>query len=124
MLGAWPLSPIIFALGLHPQVAAGTSKLLLFMITGGAGLSFIASGSINIHYMLAYGIANAIATPVGVWVMDWVVKRTGRPSYITLLTIGRLLACVVIQLAFQAVPSLIQLSHGLPRYGFLSHSIC
>jgi uncharacterized membrane protein YfcA len=125
LLGAWPLSPIIMALpGMHPQVAAGTSKIMLFMITGGTGLSFIASGNINMSYMLVYGLTNAVATPLGVWVMDKVIKRSGKPSALLMLTIVRLAACVVVQLAFQAVPSLIALAHGLPRAGFLAHGLC
>eukprot|EP00882_Tetradesmus_deserticola_P017917 GHRQ01019221.1.p1 GENE.GHRQ01019221.1~~GHRQ01019221.1.p1 ORF type:complete len:450 (+),score=100.95 GHRQ01019221.1:116-1351(+) len=125
LLGTWPLSPIIMALpGMHPQVAAGTSKLMLFMITGGTGLSFIASGNINMSYMLVYGLTNAVATPIGVWVMDRVIKRSGKPSALLLLTIARLAACVVVQAAFQAVPSLIALAHGLPKAGFLPHGLC
>ncbi|KAF6252546.1 hypothetical protein COO60DRAFT_517028 [Scenedesmus sp. NREL 46B-D3] len=125
LLGTWPLSPIIMALpGMHPQVAAGTSKLMLFMITGGTGLSFIASGNINMSYMLVYGLTNAVATPIGVWVMDRVIKRSGKPSALLLLTIARLAACVVVQAAFQAVPSLIALERGLPKAGFLPHGLC
>ena len=127
MLGAWPLSPIVFALGLHPQVAAGTSKLLLLMITSGAALAFIAAGRISTSYMLAYGITNALATPAGVWVMDRVIKRTRRPSHITLLTIVRLLACCAIQLAFSAVPRLAELARGelnAHHYGFMRRSLC
>lgn len=125
MLGAWPLSPIILAIpNMHPQVGAGTSKLMLFMITGGAALSFIASGSINLSYMLVYGVVNAVATPIGVWVVDWAIKRTGRASCIIMLTIVRLAACVVLQAALQAVPSLIALAHGLPRAGFMPHPLC
>jgi uncharacterized membrane protein YfcA len=125
LLGTWPLSPIIMALpGMHPQVAAGTSKLMLFMITGGTGLSFIASGNINMSYMLVYGLTNGVATPLGVWVMDRVIKRNGKPSALLMLTIVRLAACVVVQGAFQAVPSLIALAHGLHRAGFLAHGLC
>jgi uncharacterized membrane protein YfcA len=125
MLGAWPLSPIILAIpGMHPQVGAGTSKVMLFMITGGAGLSFIAAGNINLSYMLVYGITNAVVTPLGVWIVDWAIKRTGRPSVIIMLTIVRLLACVVLQAALQAVPSLITLAHGLPRAGFMAQPFC
>jgi len=125
MLGAWPLSPIILAIsGMHPQVGAGTSKLMLFMITAGAGLSFIAAGSINMSYLLVYGLINAVATPLGVWVVDWAIKRTGRPSCIIMLTIVRLMACVVLQAALQAVPSLIALAHGLPRAGFMAQPLC
>lgn len=121
LLGVWPLSPIIMALkGMHPQVAAATSKLMLFMITAGAGLSFIASSSVSLSYMLVYGLTNAVTTPLGVWVADRVIKRTGRPSILLLLTIGRLAACVVVQTAFAVVPSLIALSKGLPRAGFLA----
>lgn len=125
MLGAWPLSPIILAIpGMHPQVGAGTSKLMLFMITAGAGLSFIAAGNINISYLLVYGLVNAVATPLGVWLVDAAIRRTGRPSCIIMLTVVRLLACVVLQAALQAVPSLIALAHGLPRAGFLAQPLC
>lgn len=125
MLGAWPLSPIILAIpGMHPQVGAGTSKLMLFLITAGAGLSFIAAGNINISYLLVYGLVNAVATPIGVWVVDWAIKRTGRPSCIIMLTIVRLMVCVVLQAALQAVPSLIALAHGLPRAGFVAQPFC
>jgi uncharacterized membrane protein YfcA len=125
MLGAWPLSPIILAIpGMHPQVGAGTSKLMLFMITAGAGLSFIVSGNINMTYMLVYGLINAVATPIGVALVDWAIKRTGRPSCIIMLTIVRLMACVVLQAALQAAPSLVALAHGLPRAGFLAQPFC
>eukprot|EP00878_Enallax_costatus_P008956 GHUV01009366.1.p1 GENE.GHUV01009366.1~~GHUV01009366.1.p1 ORF type:complete len:447 (-),score=85.25 GHUV01009366.1:1242-2582(-) len=125
MLAAWPLSPIIMALpGMHPQVAAGTSKLMLFLITGGSALSFIASSNINVPYMLAYGITNALATPLGVWVVDKFIGRTGRPSVLLMLTIVRLAVCVVIQIIFAAVPRFIELSHGLPRAGFIPHPLC
>jgi hypothetical protein len=125
MLGAWPLSPIILAIpGMHPQVGAGTSKLMLFMITAGAGLSFIAAGNINMSYLLVYGLVNAVATPLGVWLVDWIIKRTGRASCIIMLTVVRLMVCVVLQAALQAVPSLIALAHGLPRAGFLAQPLC
>lgn len=125
MLGAWPLSPIILAIpGMHPQVGAGTSKLMLFMITAGAGLSFIAAGNINMSYLLVYGLVNAVATPLGVWLVDWIIKRTGRASCIIMLTVVRLMVCVVLQAALQALPSLFALAHGLPRAGFLAQPLC
>jgi uncharacterized membrane protein YfcA len=124
MLGAWPLSPIIFGLGLHPQVAAGTSKVLLMMIMGGAGLSFLAAGRMNRSYLLAYGLTNMAATPLGVWAFDRLVARRGRPSYITLLTIARLALCVLVQAGFHAGPQLARLAAGLPRAGFMHEPLC
>ena len=125
MLGAWPLSPIILAIpGMHPQVGAGSSKIMLFLMTGGAGLSFIAASNINISYMLVYGLTNAVVTPLGVWAVDKLIKRNGRASVIIMLTIVRLAACVVLQAVLQAVPSLINLAHGLPRAGFMAQPMC
>ena len=125
LLGTWPISPIILATGVHPQVAAATSKMLLFMISGGTGLSFAASGNLNLSYVLAYGLTNAIATPIGVYVVDRWIKRTGRPSIIVSLTMWRLAACVAVQFAFSLVPELISLSKGeLPNAGFLATPLC
>jgi len=125
MLGAWPLSPIVLAIpGMHPQVGAGTSKIMLFLMTGGAGLSFIAASNINLSYMLVYGLTNAVVTPIGVWAVDKLIKRNGRASVIVMLTIVRLAACVVLQAVLQAVPSLINLAHGLPRAGFMAQPMC
>ena len=125
LLGTWPISPIILATGVHPQVAASTSKMLLFMISGGTGLSFAASGNLNLSYVLAYGLTNAIATPIGVYVVDRWIKRTGRPSIIVSLTMWRLAACVAVQFAFSLVPELISLSKGeLPNAGFLATPLC
>ena len=125
LLGAWPISPIILAAGVHPQVAAGTSKVLLFMITGGTGLSFAASKELNLSYTLVYGLTNAIATPIGVYVVDTWIKRTRRPSIIVMLTMLRLAASVIVQLAFSLIPALMLLSKGsLTNAGFFSKAIC
>jgi uncharacterized membrane protein YfcA len=97
---------------------------MLFMITAGAGLSFIAAGNINMSYLLVYGLVNAVATPLGVWLVDWIIKRTGRASCIIMLTVVRLMVCVVLQAALQALPSLFALAHGLPRAGFLAQPLC
>ncbi len=124
LLGTWPISPIILTLGLHAQVTAGTSKVLLFMITGGTGITFASSGSLSLTYVLVYGLTNLIATPIGVYCVDKVIKRTGRPSIIVMLTLVRLTLCTAIQFAFALVPNLMALANGLDKAGFFSNPLC
>jgi hypothetical protein len=123
--GAAFISPLILAWGMHPQVAAGTCKLVLLLSTGGSAAAFIMAGRVNLVYALVYGGINVAATPVAIVVMDRVVRATQRPSYVTMLSLIVLIAGVSVQVALSLVPSLIHLVVAQPpALGFRPDALC
>lgn len=104
--------------GCGPERSCATIKLMLFMITAGAGLSVVASSSVSPSFMLVYGLTNVVVTPIGVLVAD---RTVSTQAVLLMLTAVRLAACVVVQAVFAVVPSLVaRLHRGRPRAGFLA----
>ena len=54
--GGMIVSPLLLELGLHPQVAAATSSLMVLFSASSAALSFAFDHLLNIEYALIYGI--------------------------------------------------------------------
>ena len=54
--GGMIVSPLLLELGLHPQVAAATSSLMVLFSASSAALSFAFDHLLNIDYALIYGL--------------------------------------------------------------------
>jgi hypothetical protein len=135
LVGAWSgalglgaatlVGPLILGWGHHPQVAAGTSKVVLLMSAGGAAAAYLAAGRVNLAYALAYGAVNFAASPVADVVMSRVVKRTARPSHLTLLAFVVFVAGAAAQAALSLAPSVaLAIAARPPKLGFSATAIC
>ena len=58
--GGMIVSPLLLELGLHPQVAAATSSLMVLFSASSAALSFAFDHLLNIEYALIYGIGTLL----------------------------------------------------------------
>jgi uncharacterized membrane protein YfcA len=130
LIGAWSgalglgaatlVGPLLLGWGHHPQVAAGTSKIVLLLSTGGAAAAYLAAGRVNLAYAAAYGGVNLAASPVADFVMRRVVARTSRPSHLTLLALAVFVAGAAAQAGWSLGPSLAVAAAGRagPGLGF------
>lgn len=109
----------------HMQVVAGTSKLVLTVSMLGTALSFLVTGHLNVPVASAYAAVNVAFTPLGIWAMDRIVRKTGHPSLLTALSLVRFLACAAVQLVTVAAPALVALARDKPSLaGFHPEALC
>uniref|UniRef100_A0A383VUK2 Uncharacterized protein n=1 Tax=Tetradesmus obliquus TaxID=3088 RepID=A0A383VUK2_TETOB len=115
LLGCSPntlfLTPLLLHLNCHPQVAAATLKLALFVSSACSSLSYLLNGQLLLSFGLAFGIANLLTTPLGQWLMDAWIAKTGRPSLIMVAAVARNLASIPLLIAFNGAPGVIDLMH-------------
>jgi hypothetical protein len=93
------------------QVAAATLKLALFVSSACSSFSYLLNGQLLLSYGLAFGIANLLTTPMGQWLMDICIAKTGRPSMIMVVAIAKNLAAIPLLVAFNGVPGVQDLLH-------------
>lgn len=90
------LTPILLDFRIHPQVAAATSLLLVFMSSSGAVLSYVMQGRLVLDYAMLFFAVAVLGACVGVTLVGALVRPLHCPASVVILTLAGLvgLACV------------------------------
>lgn len=81
-------APLLLALGVHPAVASATSATMILFTTFTATTSFVAFGMLVWDYGLVCLVIGFLATFLGQVVMNSLIQRTGKSSYIAFCIAG------------------------------------
>ena len=81
-------APLLLALGVHPAVASATSASMILFTTFTATTSFVVYGTLVWDYGPVCVLIGFCATLVGQLVMNSLLKRTGKMSYIAFCIAG------------------------------------
>ena len=93
-------------------------------MTLASSLALLLAGTLPLAYGLAYGLTNLAAAPVGIYVMDRVVKATGRPSLLVALNVARFAVGTTVMLALAAIPAWQATARGEVPMGFHVSNLC
>lgn len=74
--------PLMLAMGVHPLVAAATSATMILFTSLTATTSFIVFGVLQYDYAYVLVVIGFLSTLIGQTVMNMLIKKTGRNSYI------------------------------------------
>lgn len=74
--------PLMLAMGVHPKVAAATSATMILFTSFTATTSFMVFGLLQYDYAYVVTVIGFLATLIGQTVMNELIKKTGRNSYI------------------------------------------
>lgn len=107
-------------IGVHPQVAASTSALMVLFASASATLTFLADGRLNIEYALIFGCMCCIAAFSGVHILGKAIKKHGASVAVFLLA-GIIALGAVATAAFNGRAAVEQFLDGHLQ-GF--HSFC
>jgi hypothetical protein len=104
-------------------VVGGTAKIILLLSVASTSAAYLLTGRVLVSYGVGYGMVVLVMTPVGIWAMDWVINRTGRASHLVLLALMRFALGIVLVVAFDFVPAMIQVAH-VGVEGFHPERLC
>ena len=76
--------PLMLIMGIHPLVAAATSATMILFTSLTATISFITYGLLQYEYAIVLGTIGFVATLIGQTIMNILIKKSGRTSYIVL----------------------------------------
>ena len=74
------ISPLLLQLGVHPQVAAATSTLVVLLSTSVAALTFGLSGMLGAQSAALFGVFCFLASLTGVLCISHLIRRTNKVS--------------------------------------------
>ena len=112
--------PLMLAMGVHPMVAAATSATMILFTTFTATTSFIEFGLLQYDYAAVLVIIGFLATLIGQTLMNILIKKTGRNSYIIIL-IGVVVCLSAILMALQNFLTIKKTRAG---HGTMNSGIC
>ena len=85
MGGGFILNPLLLELGIHPQVAAATSSLMVLFSSSSATVAFIAGRTLNMKLAAIFGATCCVSAFCGVYMLANVVKKRGASAVVFLL---------------------------------------
>ena len=109
--GSFITVPILLSLGLHPEVTAGTGKVLLLISTACSSTTFALAGRIPLYPFLSYGLINLIITPVGIYMSSYIIRKTKLSSFFVLLTFLRYSIGTIIFIVIDVTNTVNELAH-------------
>ena len=122
--GGFAIAPLLLSMGLHAQVQAATSKAILLISTLASSTAFLISGRMPITHALVFGGINVVVTPVGIVVINLLIRKTGRPSILVCLNALSYGAGVIVLLAMSGIPGWIATAKGELPAGFAVANLC
>jgi uncharacterized membrane protein YfcA len=100
--GGIVIAPLMLALDVYPAVASATTATLVLFTVTTAAVCFLIFGSLVYDYGLACLLVGFVSTTAGQWVMDRLMKRYNRPSYIA-YSIGIVVAVSAVCMTIESV---------------------
>ena len=104
--------PLMLIMGVHPLVAAATSATMILFTSLTATTSFIIHGLLEYEYAVVLGTVGFVATVIGQTIMNSLIKKSGRTSYIV-LAIGVVVFLSAILIAVDSILSISKKNQGL-----------
>ena len=80
--GGLILGPLLLELGLHPVVSTATSNFLVLFTSSSTSIQFILLGMMNVDYGIACTIASTVGSFFGTILIQRLIKKTKRNSYL------------------------------------------
>jgi hypothetical protein len=99
---------MLLALGLKPEVVAGTSRFLVLCFTFGSFVAHIIAGSLEPTLAASFGLLNLALAPLGMFI---VAKLRPRGAYVIGLSLFMGVLGLVIVTVWQLVPLMSALAH-------------
>jgi uncharacterized membrane protein YfcA len=110
--GGLILGPLLLELGLHPVVSTATSNFLVLFTSSSTSIQFILLGMMNLDYGIACTIASTIGSFVGTVMIQKILQKTKRNSYLV-LTLATVLGISTIFIPAHTLMQLVeQISEG------------
>jgi len=78
-------NPLLLSLGVPPAVASSTGMYMIMFSTAGSSITYIVFGTLNVPFGLWIGVWCAIASLIGLYILNKVVKKFDRQSPIVFL---------------------------------------
>jgi len=103
--------PLMLAMGVHPSVASATSACMILFTSLTATTSFIVFGLMIFDYSIACFIVGFIATFVGQIILNQMMKKNNRNSYIA-FSIGFIVLLSAFLMTIQSMISMIEGNSG------------
>ena len=110
-------APLLLALGVHPAVASATSATMILFTTFTATTSFVAFGMLVWDYGLVCLVIGFGATLMGQVVMNSLIQRTGKSSYIA-FCIASVVIVSAVTMTTEGIYALSTGGHGDRHAGF------
>jgi len=103
--------PLMLAMGVHPSVASATSACMILFTSLTATTSFIVFGLMIFDYSIACFIVGFVATFVGQVILNQMMKKNNRNSYIA-FSIGFIVLLSAFLMTIQSMISMIEGKSG------------
>ena len=78
-------NPLLLSMGVPPAVASSTGMYMIMFSTAGSSITYAVFGTLNISYGLWIGGWCAVASIIGLYILNKVVKKFDRQSPIVFL---------------------------------------
>jgi len=78
-------NPLLLSMGIPPAVASSTGMYMIMFSTAGSSITYIVFKTLNIYYGLWIGGWCAVASIIGLYILNKVVKKFDRQSPIVFL---------------------------------------
>ena len=78
-------NPLLLSMGVPPAVASSTGMYMIMFSTAGSSITYIVFGTLNIQFGLWIGAWCAVASLIGLYILNKVVKKFDRQSPIVFL---------------------------------------
>jgi uncharacterized membrane protein YfcA len=118
--GGLILGPLLLQLGLHPIVSTATSNFLVLFTSSSTSIQFILLGMMNLDYGIACTFASTIGSFIGTILIQRLLQRTKRNSYL-IFTLALVLGISTIFIPAHTFMQLIeQISEGKSIWTFNS----
>jgi uncharacterized membrane protein YfcA len=118
--GGLILGPLLLELGLHPLVSTATSNFLVLFTSSSTSFQFIIFGMMNYDFGLACTICASVGSFVGTLIIQRIVERTKRVSFIVIVLGGVLGVSTLLIPSYTLYTTIQQLNAGKNIWNFSS----
>jgi len=94
--------PLMIEMGVHPLVASATAACMILYTSFTAATSFLVFGLITYDYGVLLSIMGVIATGIGQLIINYLIEKSKRHSYVT-LSIGGVVALSTLLMGLQSI---------------------
>jgi len=116
------MGPLLLRYNVHPQVASSTALFCVFIGALSGAIQYWIVGALNMEYSLYLDCVAALAAVIGVRVVNWAVRKWGRPSLVVLLLASVIAVSLVLVPVYDGIQIYESVNSGTFEAGF--NSIC
>jgi len=102
--GGMIIGPLFIQVGMQPQVGTASCAFMILFTSLSTLVQYLAAGRIGWRSVLFFAGVGFVSGQIGQRVVDGVIRRTGRPSYVIFLlggVIGVATCCMVVYGSFE-----------------------